>query len=190
MSVLGVVLLLFSDALGRFAHSASRHTACYFLLVAHSARYWSAHHTWQTRFRNVLSVKHWHTEAFFLGRTSTYLLFSNFSWSEGDRTRNPWVGSQESLCSSPFSVDIGLPFNSHFTLRAGISVWRRTAASRSRPCTALTAPAWRHPSPAPSPWRTPVACRPPARWRSPSVSLYTLIAWKNICMSRKITSVP
>ena len=33
------VLLLFSDALGRFAHSASGHTGCKFLLVAHSARY-------------------------------------------------------------------------------------------------------------------------------------------------------
>jgi len=34
MSMVGV-LFLFSDALGRFAHSASGHTDCFFLLVAH-----------------------------------------------------------------------------------------------------------------------------------------------------------
>ena len=51
--------------------------------------------TWQTRFFNVPIVKHWYTGAFFLGRTSAYFLFkSNFSWSEGDRTHNPWVGSR------------------------------------------------------------------------------------------------
>ena len=57
-----------------FAHSASGHTVSWFLLVAHSARYWSAHHTWQTRFFNMPSVKHWYMGALFLGRTSTYLL--------------------------------------------------------------------------------------------------------------------
>jgi len=39
------LLLLFSDALGRFVHWASGHTDCKFLLVAHGARYRSAHHT-------------------------------------------------------------------------------------------------------------------------------------------------
>jgi len=62
--------------------------------VAHSARYWSAHHTWQTRFFNVPSVKHWYTGAFFLGRTSTYLLLVILVGVRGDRTRNPWVGSR------------------------------------------------------------------------------------------------
>jgi len=65
------VLLLFRDALGRFAPSAPGYRDCLFLLVAHSARYWSSHHTWQTRFFYVPSVKHWFTGAFFLEKTST-----------------------------------------------------------------------------------------------------------------------
>ena len=39
---------LFNDALGHLTYSALGHTHCQFLLVAHSARYSSAHHTWQT----------------------------------------------------------------------------------------------------------------------------------------------
>jgi len=62
--------------------------------VAHSARYWSAHHTWQTRFFNEPSVKHWYTGAFFLGRTSTYLHLVILVGVRGDWTRNPWVGSR------------------------------------------------------------------------------------------------
>ena len=55
-------LLLFSDALGlKISHSRSGHTHYKFLLLAHNARYWSAHHTWQTRFFKVPSVQHWYT---------------------------------------------------------------------------------------------------------------------------------
>jgi len=77
-----------------FADSAPGHSDSKFLLVAHSARYWSAHHTWQTRFFKMPSVKHWHTGAFFLGRTSTYLLKVILVGVRGDRTRNPWIGSR------------------------------------------------------------------------------------------------
>ena len=72
-----------------FAHSVSGHTDSYFLLVAHSARYWSAHHTWQTRFFNVASVKHWYMGAFFLGRTRTYLLLVILVGVKGDQTTEP-----------------------------------------------------------------------------------------------------
>jgi len=65
--------------------------------VAHSARYWSDHHTCQTRFSNVLSVKHSYTGAFFMGRTSTYLLLVIcLSWSErGFNSQSP--GRQSSV---------------------------------------------------------------------------------------------
>jgi len=45
----------------------------YFLLVAQSAWYSSAHHTWQTRFFNMSAIQKWHIGAFFQERTSAYL---------------------------------------------------------------------------------------------------------------------
>jgi len=47
-----VIVRLFNDTLGH-SYSASGHTDCMFLLVAHIARYWSANHTWHTRFLDV-----------------------------------------------------------------------------------------------------------------------------------------
>ena len=55
------------------------------LLVAYSARYWTANHT---------TNKHWYTETFFLGWTSTCLLLIILASLGGNQTRNPWVGSQ------------------------------------------------------------------------------------------------
>jgi len=54
------------------------------LLVAYSARYWTADHT---------TNKHWYTETFFLGWTSTCLLLIILGSLGGNQTRNPWVGS-------------------------------------------------------------------------------------------------
>ena len=67
----------------------------YFLSIAHSARYLSDHYAWQTRFFNVPSVKHWYTGAFFLGRTSTYLLLAIMS---------PWNGKTYCFSSVGLSV--------------------------------------------------------------------------------------
>ena len=87
------VFLLFSDTLRRFAHSPST----WKLLVSTSGqlcKILSTHHTWQTRFIYVPSVKIWYKGAFFLGRTSTYFLLVIFVGSEGGgQPHNFWVGN-------------------------------------------------------------------------------------------------
>jgi len=66
-----------NEALGH-SHIASGHTDCKFLLVTHSAQYWSTHHTRQTRFFTCPMYNTNTQEFFFLKRTSTYLLFNIF----------------------------------------------------------------------------------------------------------------
>jgi len=120
------VLRLFNDALGH-SHSASGHTDCKFLLVAHSAIYWSAHHIWQTRFFNVPSEKHWYTWSF--SYEEQYISpFSNFSWSKGDRTRKPCVGSRVFYGYYPFN-DIELRSVYMWALPCGyhIMIYHRSA---------------------------------------------------------------
>jgi len=66
--------------------------------VAHSARYWSAHHTWQTRFFNVPSVKHWYTREQFSWKEPVHIsFFSNFSWSKGGGSNSQSLGRQSSV---------------------------------------------------------------------------------------------
>ena len=100
-------MLFFSDALELWPFGLGANKLLV-SLAAHSARYWSAHHTWHTRFFNVLRVKHWYTGAFFLGRTSTYIsFFNNFSWSEGG-SNSQSLGRQSSVL--PLSQIPSLPF--------------------------------------------------------------------------------
>jgi len=69
---------------------------CHINMLANSKDFLDSFICWgggQTRFFNLPSVKHWYTQAFFLGRTSTYLLVILVG-ARGDRTRNPWVSSR------------------------------------------------------------------------------------------------
>jgi len=75
--------------------------------VAHSGRLWSAHHTWQNW--GTLTCPVYSTRTIPLGRTCTYLLLVILVGGRGDRTRNPWAGSQVFYhwAKSPHKLRVG-----------------------------------------------------------------------------------